>query len=244
MRTGRIVAVEALLRWRHPERGELLPDEFIPVAESLGLIRAVDTWALQAVCEQIRHWNMAGLPPVRVAINASASTFGHRDFIDSVRRVLHSCQIEPGRLLFEITESSILHIGDATEQTIHALHELGASIAIDDFGTGFSSLAYLKLSGVNYLKIDRSFVKDIPYCVNDVAIIRAMLAIAKSLGICTIAEGIETEEQHEFLLDVGCQEGQGYYYARGMAPSDVEHMLQKRVRFQAAKLRAISHKQG
>lgn len=242
LRSGRIVAVEALLRWRHPERGELMPDEFIPLAESLGLIRRIDAWTMRAVCAQIRQWDQMKLPPVRVAINASAGTFGHPGFIESVKQALQATQISPKRLLFEITESAILRLGEATEQTMHALHALGIGIAIDDFGTGYSSLAYLKLSGIDYLKIDRSFVTDLPDSTNDVAIVEAMLAIAKSLGMCTIAEGIETAAQHEFLLRAGCSEGQGYFYSRGLPPVEIERMLSPNPRHEPSRLRLVPPK--
>jgi diguanylate cyclase (GGDEF)-like protein/PAS domain S-box-containing protein len=242
LRTGRIVAVEALLRWRHPERGELMPDEFIPLAESLGLIRRIDAWTMRAVCTQIRTWDQAKLPPIRVALNASAATFGHPGFIESVKQALQSSQISPKRLMYEITESAILRLGEATEQTMHALHALGVGIAIDDFGTGYSSLAYLKMSGIDYLKIDRSFVTDLPDSTNDVAIVEAMLAIAKSLGICTIAEGIETAAHHDFLLRAGCVEGQGYYYARGLPASEIERMLSPNPRHETSRLRLVPPK--
>jgi diguanylate cyclase (GGDEF)-like protein/PAS domain S-box-containing protein len=242
LRSGRIVAVEALLRWRHPERGELMPDEFIPLAESLGLIRRIDAWTLRAVCAQIRQWDQAKLPPIRVALNASAATFGHPGFIDGVKQALQISQVSPKRLLFEITESAILRLGEATEQTMHALHALGIGIAIDDFGTGYSSLAYLKMSGIDFLKIDRSFITDLPDSSNDVAIVEAMLAISKSLGMCTIAEGIETAAQHEFLLRAGCNEGQGYYYARGLPPAEIERMLLPNPRHEPSKLRLVPPK--
>ena len=242
LRSGRIVAVEALVRWRHPERGELMPDEFIPLAESLGLIRRLDAWIMRAVCNQIRLWDEAKLPPIRVAVNASAATFGHPGFIDSVKQALQASQISPKRLLFEITESAILRLGEATEQTMHTLHALGIGIAIDDFGTGYSSLAYLKLSGIDYLKIDRSFITDLPNSANDVAIVEAMLAIARSLGMCTIAEGIETAEQHDFLLRAGCAEGQGYYYSRGLPPQEIERMLSPNPRHEPSRLRLVPPK--
>ncbi|QRN52101.1 putative bifunctional diguanylate cyclase/phosphodiesterase [Dyella caseinilytica] len=242
LRTGRIVAVEALLRWRHPERGELMPDEFIPLAESLGLIRRIDAWTMRAVCAQVRHWDQLKLPSIRVALNASAATFGHPGFIESVKQSLQSSQISPKRLMFEITESAILRLGEATEQTMHALHALGVGIAIDDFGTGYSSLAYLKMSGIDYLKIDRSFVTDLPDSTNDVAIVEAMLAIARSLGICTIAEGIETAAQHDFLLRAGCVEGQGYYYSRGLPATEIERMLSPNPRHESSRLRLVPPK--
>lgn len=225
LRTGRIVAVEALLRWRHPERGEVLPGEFIPVAESLGLIRRIDEWVMQTTCAQIQAWDLAGVPPIRVAVNISARWFGHPAFVDGVSRTLQSRQLAPGRLLLEITESAMLRLGDDIERTMQTLDALGIAVAIDDFGTGYSSMAYLKLPAVACLKIDRSFVTGLPGDSNDAAITGAMLAMAKSLGLTTIAEGIETEAQHDFLLRSGCIEGQGYLYSYPLRPEEVQHLL-------------------
>ncbi|MEP6898797.1 MAG: EAL domain-containing protein [Rhodanobacter sp.] len=225
LRSGRIVAVEALLRWRHPERGEVLPAEFIPVAEGLGMIRRIDEWVMQAACAQIQAWDLAGVPPIRVAVNVSARWFGHPAFVDSVSRTLQSRQLGANRLLLEITESAMLRLGDDTERTMQTLHALGIEVAIDDFGTGYSSMAYLKLPAVAYLKIDRSFVTGLPGNANDAAITEAMLAMSKSLGLSTIAEGIETEAQHEFLLRAGCVEGQGYLYSYPLDAPKIERLL-------------------
>jgi len=225
LRSGRIVAVEALLRWQHPERGEVLPAEFIPVAESLGLIRRIDEWVMQTTCAQIQAWDLAGVPPIRVAVNISARWFGHPAFVDGVSRTLQSRRLAPGRLLLEITESAMLRLGDDIERTMQTLDTLGIAVAIDDFGTGYSSMAYLKLPAVTCLKIDRSFVTGLPGDSNDAAITVAMLAMAKSLGLTTIAEGIETEAQHDFLLRSGCIEGQGYLYSYPLRPDEVQHLL-------------------
>ena len=225
LRSGRIVAVEALLRWQHPERGEVLPAEFIPVAESLGLIRRIDEWVMQTTCAQIQAWDLAGVPPIRVAVNISARWFGHPAFVDGVSRNLQSRRLAPGRLLLEITESAMLRLGDDIERTMQTLDTLGIAVAIDDFGTGYSSMAYLKLPAVTCLKIDRSFVTGLPGDSNDAAITVAMLAMAKSLGLTTIAEGIETEAQHDFLLRSGCIEGQGYLYSYPLRPDEVQHLL-------------------
>jgi diguanylate cyclase (GGDEF)-like protein/PAS domain S-box-containing protein len=225
LRSGRIVAVEALLRWKHPERGEVLPAEFIPVAEGLGMIRRIDEWVMQAACAQIQAWDLAGVPPIRVAVNVSARWFGHPAFVDSVSRTLQSRQLDANRLLLEITESAMLRLGDDTERTMQTLHALGIEVAIDDFGTGYSSMSYLKLPAVAYLKIDRSFVTGLPGDANDAAITEAMLAMSKSLGLTTIAEGIETEAQHEFLLRAGCIEGQGYLYSYPLDASRIERLL-------------------
>ncbi|MBT2145005.1 MULTISPECIES: EAL domain-containing protein [unclassified Rhodanobacter] len=225
LRTGRIVAVEALVRWQHPERGEVLPAEFIPVAEGLGLIRRIDEWVMQATCAQIQAWDLAGVPPIRVAVNISARWFGHPAFVDGISRTLQSRHLSASRLMLEITESAMLRLGDDIERTMQTLHTLGIEVAIDDFGTGYSSMAYLKLPAVAYLKIDRSFVTGLPGDSNDAAITEAMLAMAKSLGLTTIAEGIETEAQHDFLLRSGCMEGQGYLYSYPLRPEEVQRLL-------------------
>lgn len=241
LRTGRIVAVEALLRWRHPERGVLLPDEFIPMAESLGLIRQIDEWVMREACAQVRRWDDAHLPPLRMAINVSASTFGHRSFIERLSAALDAERLDGSRLLVEITESAILRLGEQTDRTMHALHALGVGVAIDDFGTGYSSLAYLKLSAIAVLKIDRSFINGLPQDSNNAAITEAMLAIARSLGLRPIAEGIETKEQHEFLLKAGCAEGQGFYYSRPEAADEIARQLMRSPK--PAKLRLVPPKQ-
>jgi diguanylate cyclase (GGDEF)-like protein/PAS domain S-box-containing protein len=225
MKTGRIVAVEALIRWRHPDRGNVPPDEFIPIAESLGLIRQIDQWVLETACAQLAAWDVARMPALRMAVNVSAGSFGHPEFLQGVGDALQATGIPANRLLVELTESAILRLGEDTERAMLALHGLGVGVAIDDFGTGYSSLAYLKLPAVAYLKIDRSFVTGLPTNSNDVAITEAMVAIARSLGLHTIAEGIETEGQHEFLLRAGCQEGQGFLYSRPLPPDEIGRLL-------------------
>ena len=244
LRTGRIVAVEALVRWQHPERGEVLPAEFIPVAEGLGLIRRIDEWVMQATCAQIQAWDLAGVPPIRVAVNISARWFGHPAFVDGVSRTLQSRHLSASRLLLEITESAMLRLGDDIERTMQTLHTLGIEVAIDDFGTGYSSMAYLKLPAVAYLKIDRSFVTGLPGDSNDAAITEAMLAMAKSLGLTTIAEGIETEAQHDFLLRSGCMEGQGYLYSYPLRPEEVQRLLCPNQPPVPARLKLVPPKRG
>ena len=244
LRTGRIVAVEALLRWQHPERGEVMPAEFIPIAESLGLIRRIDEWVLQTACAQIQAWDLAGVPPIRVAVNISARWFGHPAFVEGVSRTLHSRRLSVHRLLLEITESAMLRLGDDTERTMKTLHALGIDVAIDDFGTGYSSMAYLKLPAVAYLKIDRSFVTGLPGSANDAAIVEAMLAMSKSLGLTTIAEGIETEAQHDFLLQAGCFEGQGYLYSYPLPAANIERLLCPSHPQTTAKLRLVPPKRS
>ncbi|MFK2876619.1 EAL domain-containing protein [Rhodanobacter hydrolyticus] len=228
LRSGHIEAVEALLRWQHPERGELSPGEFIPVAESLGLIRSIDEWVLRAACAQIREWDRAGMPKFRVAVNVSARWLAHPAFISGLGKAMRDFQIPSRRLALEITEGAMLRLGDETQRTMHVLHELGIEVAIDDFGTGYSSMAYLKLPSVSWLKIDRSFVTSLPHDANDVAIVEAILAMARSLGLRTIAEGIEHEAQHEFLRKAGCDEGQGYLYSYPLPAAALERLLNPR----------------
>jgi len=225
MRTGRIVAVEALLRWFHPQRGLISPGEFIPMAEKLGLIRRIDQWVLQAACEQMYDWDKAGLPPLRMAVNVSANWFGQANFVDEIRMLLESRRLAPERLMLEITEGAILRLGEEMERTLHALHALGVGVAIDDFGTGYSSMSYLKMRAIDYLKIDQSFVAGLPDDSSDGAIVEAMLTLCRRLDISPIAEGIETEEQHRFLLRAGCVEGQGYLYSRPVEPAVIAQLL-------------------
>ncbi|WP_336884808.1 putative bifunctional diguanylate cyclase/phosphodiesterase [Frateuria defendens] len=227
LRSGRIVAVEALLRWQHPERGEIQPGEFIPLAEKLGLIRHIDEWVLQAACAQMRQWEQAGLPAIRVAVNVSASWFGHSRFVEEVRDALATWQIDPARLLLEVTEGAILRLGEDMVRAMQALHALGVGVAIDDFGTGYSSLSYLKLPAIACLKIDQSFVAGLPSDANDTAIVEAMLTLARNLGLYAIAEGVENEAQHAFLSRAGCAEGQGFLYARPLSSGELERLLRR-----------------
>ena len=221
IRSGRVLGVEALLRWHHPTRGEIPPGEFIPLAERMGLIRRIDEWVMREVCRQIGAWDAQGLPAFRVAINVSAAWFGHPGFVDTVRSMLQPHRFAKERILLEITESAILGKGPDIESTMQSLNSMGVRLAIDDFGTGYSSLAYLKLPAVTYLKIDGSFIDHLPESENDAAIVEAMLAIARSLGLSPIAEGVENDAQHAFLLRAGCPEAQGYLYSRPVSPEEI-----------------------
>jgi len=239
MASGRIVAVEALLRWQHPQRGEVMPGDFIPVAESIGLIHRIDEWVMHAVCSQVRAWDASEMPRIRVAVNVSARWFGHPGFVESARHALQTSGVDPQRIVLEITEGAMLRLGEDTERTMRALQALGVGVAIDDFGTGYASMAYLKLPAVAYLKIDRSFVSGLPTNSNDAAITGAMLAMATSLGLTAIAEGVETEAQHEFLLRAGCAEGQGYLYSYPLPSAALEHMLQPKRQPGTGKLKLV-----
>lgn len=239
LRTGRIIGAEALLRWRHPRRGEILPELFVPVAESLGLIRRIDQWVMTSVCKQLRSWNDSGMPRLKIAVNVSATSFSHPGFVAEVRRAMEAHGVAPQQLVLEITEGTILRLGDTVQQTLQALNELDMEVAIDDFGTGYSSLAYLKLPAITCLKIDRSFVAGLPNNMNDVAIVEAIMALADSMQLRTIAEGIETDAQHEFLLRVECFEGQGYLYARPLGVAELERMLRPNTEHLPVRLRLV-----
>ncbi|HJP98983.1 MAG TPA: EAL domain-containing protein [Rhodanobacteraceae bacterium] len=226
--SGRVTGVEALLRWQHPTRGIVMPGDFIPAAERMGLIRHVDEWVMRAVCAQIRRWDRSGLPSIRVALNVSALWFGHTGFVEAVQAALQESAVEPTRLVLEITEGAILRMGKDTDRTLRALDALGIGIAVDDFGTGYASMAYLKLPAVAYLKIDRSFVTGLPMDTNNAVIARAVVAMATNLGLVTIAEGIETEAERKFLRQTGCVEGQGYLYSHPLPPDAIVRMLRSR----------------
>lgn len=238
--TGRITGVEALLRWQHPTRGIVMPGDFIPVAESMGLIRHIDEWVMRAVCAQIRAWDQLGVPPIRVALNVSARWFGHASFVETVQAALQESAIAPTRLVLEITEGAILRMGKDTDRTLRALDALGIGIAVDDFGTGYASMAYLKLPAVAYLKIDRSFITGLPVDTNNAVIARAIVAMATNLGLVTIAEGVETEAERKFLLQVGCAEGQGYLYSRPLPPGEIVRVLRSRRRRAEPRLELIA----
>lgn len=244
LRSGRIIAVEALVRWHHPERGDVPPADFIPVAESLGLVRHIDQWVMRNAFAQMALWEKAGMPPIRVALNVSANWFGHSAFVEFLTHSVQSMHLNPALILLEITEGSILRMGEDTDRTMLALHDLGVAVAIDDFGTGYSSLAYLKLPAVAYLKIDRSFVEGLPHSANDAAIVQAMLAISKSLGLCTIAEGIETEAQHDFLLRGGCMEAQGFLYSQPLSAEEISRLLSPNPKRVKTRLQLVEPSRG
>ena len=209
---GRVVGAEALLRWRDPEWGEMSPALFIPVAEESGFIVAIGDWVLSQAVRQIALWQQRGraLP---VAINVSALQFQQAQFVDRVAGVLAVSGVQPDLLELELTESILVHDADDALARLQALARLGVRLSIDDFGTGYSSLAYLKRFPIGKLKIDKSFVQGLPADDSDAAIVRAILQMARALGMKVIAEGVETPEQRQFLHDGGCDEFQGFVFA-------------------------------
>jgi diguanylate cyclase (GGDEF)-like protein/PAS domain S-box-containing protein len=223
--TGRVTGVEALIRWQHPQLGLLLPEQFIHLAEESGLIGAIGEWVLETACRQAKAWQHVGPPRLRMAVNLSARQFREPNFARQIGAILRDAELDSDLLELEITESMVMQDLERTRTILCELKNLGVAIAIDDFGTGYSSLAYLKRFPVDYLKIDRSFVRDLPNSVEDVAISRAIIALAKSLKLRVIAEGVETRGQQVFLEANGCDEGQGYLMGRPVSAEETEALL-------------------
>jgi diguanylate cyclase (GGDEF)-like protein/PAS domain S-box-containing protein len=216
--SGRLIGVEALVRWCNPELGEVAPARFIPLAEDTGFINQLGKWVLDQACRQMVRWQAQGLEVPKIAVNLSVRQFERGSIATMVADVLRETGLAPRRLQLEVTESVIMHTGDALV-LINELHAIGVGLAIDDFGTGYSSLAYLKQLPVQTLKIDRSFIKDISTDANDEAITVAIIQLGKSLNLSVIAEGVENGEQAAFLLRHGCNLAQGYLYGRPSTPS-------------------------
>jgi diguanylate cyclase (GGDEF)-like protein/PAS domain S-box-containing protein len=223
--SGRIVGMEALVRWHDPEAGLVSPSQFIPVAEESGLIGPLSDWVLREACRQNRAWQDAGLPPVRVSVNLSAKTFHQRDIAQLVSSVLQETGLEPCWLEVELTESTLMRNTEEAVSKLNALHEQGVGIAIDDFGTGYSSLSYLKRLPVDRLKIDRSFVADIGTSSDDETITAAIIALAHELRLQVIAEGVETSQQFAFLRERACDELQGYFFAPPLPGPEIAALL-------------------
>jgi diguanylate cyclase (GGDEF)-like protein/PAS domain S-box-containing protein len=223
--SSRIVGLEALLRWRHPELGLVPPDRFIPIAERNGLIHAIGEWVLRTACIQMRSWQSQGLPMVPVAVNVSAVQFRSDGFGAQVCEILAETGLAPDLLELELTETMLFSNVAAVHECVRDLQAAGIKIAIDDFGTGYSSLGYLKQFRVNKLKIDRSFIRDIPGDHDDEVITQAIIGMARSLKLTVIAEGVETDAQMSFLKDHGCDQIQGYWYSRPASPEEIASKL-------------------
>jgi diguanylate cyclase (GGDEF)-like protein/PAS domain S-box-containing protein len=227
LETGRIVEVEALIRWQHRHRGLLLPEAFIELAEETGLIVPVGRWVVAEVCRQacLWHHDYPGDPPLVVSVNLSARQFQQPDLIHEIAEALRESGLDPENLTLEITESVVMHDAPSTLAKLRALKDLGIKLAIDDFGTGYSSLGYLKRFPVDTLKIDRSFVTGIGRDPEDLAIVRAVVTVAKSLHLSVTAEGIESAEQVAQLRALGCDRGQGFYFARPLSEDSMGALL-------------------
>jgi len=229
---GEITGLEALIRWRHPDRGLVSPGEFMPVLEETGLIVQVGQWVLNAVCRQIKDWEKAGVQPVPVAVNLSGRQFNSKDLGATIKHILEEHHIDPALIELEITESSLMVNTEEAVRTLEYLSGLGVSLSIDDFGTGYSSLSYLKRFPLDSLKIDRSFIRDVTTDGDDATITRAVISMAHSLGLKVVAEGVETERQLAFLTEYGCDQIQGYFFSRPLPADDCAMWLREMRRLQ------------
>jgi diguanylate cyclase (GGDEF)-like protein/PAS domain S-box-containing protein len=225
--TRMICGFEALLRWQHPEKGLVLPGEFVSILEDAGLIVQVGEWVLQEVCSQIRSWEREGLPVKPITVNLSARQFQQKDFEANVRHVLREAQVDPALVEFELTESLLMSDPEGAARTLRGLKGSGVKISVDDFGTGYSSLAYLKRFPIDALKIDHSFVRDITTDPEDAMITLAIIGLAHNLKLKVVAEGVETQEQLELLASNGCDEIQGYRFSMPTTPEACAQMLRE-----------------
>ncbi|CRM13242.1 Bacteriophytochrome cph2 [Pseudomonas sp. 24 E 13] len=221
LQDGRLIGVEALVRWQHPERGLVPPGEFIPIAERTGLIADIDAWVMNQACRQMCQWLADGAPLGFIAINVSSRLFARRELYEHVGQVLHDTGLDPAFLELEVTESAVMDDPEVALEQLHRLRELGLRLAIDDFGTGYSSLLRLKRLPVQKLKIDQGFVAGLPWDEDDAAIVRVVIALAKSMGMQVHAEGIEQVEQARFLLDQECDMGQGYWFGKPVPADEI-----------------------
>jgi len=225
-RTGLMTGVEALLRWNHPETGAISPGKFIPIAEETGLIIPIGEWVLRSACRQARSWIDAGFTSLCVAVNISGCQFKQGNLANLVRQVLEETGLDPANLELELTESILMDNAESAVNMLKELKTLGVNLAIDDFGTGYSSLTYLKHFPIDRLKIDQMFIRNITTDANDASISKAIIAMAHSLRMDVIAEGVETKEQKEFLAAHDCFEMQGYYLCRPVSAEKICHMLE------------------
>jgi len=227
LQTGKLVGFEALLRWHHPEKGTIQPDEFIPLAEETGLIVPIGEWVLRTACAQNKRWQEQGLSPVRISVNLSPRQFQHGAVAEQIRAILDVTGLAPNYLELEITESTIMSDIELAIVNMQKLTDMGMQLAIDDFGTGYSSLSCLKRFPVAKLKIDKAFVLDVTTNANDAAITKAIIALAHSMNLLAVAEGVETNEQLAFLKDLGCNEYQGFLFSRAVSANEATELLAK-----------------
>ncbi|MCX7185382.1 MAG: EAL domain-containing protein, partial [Nitrosospira sp.] len=224
---GRLSSMEVLLRWQHPSQGLILPDRFIALAEESGMIVPIGEWVIRQACLQIIAWQSQGYAVPKLAVNLSTRQFRQKTLVADITRILAETGVEGSCLTLEITESELVENVEDAIKTLNQLSALGLEISIDDFGTGYSSLSYLKRYPINTLKIDRSFVRDIATDPDDAAIIGAIIAMARSLKMKVLAEGVETKEQLDFLTLHGCTCYQGYYFSRPLPAAEIENRLRK-----------------
>lgn len=229
IRQKKLIGLEALVRWQHGEFGLITPDKFIPLAEDTGMIVQLDRQVMRKAIAQVSQWNREGLDIGRLSLNLAIKQMEQDDFIDFVKTVLDEYDCDARQISFEVTESQIMRYPERSINILQQLNDLGITLSVDDFGTGYSSLTYLKRLPIDKLKIDRSFIQNLPGDPEDVAITRAIISLAKSLNLECIAEGVETDEQNNFLLQNGCLHIQGYLYAKPMDASDIPKFLKSMI---------------
>jgi EAL domain-containing protein (putative c-di-GMP-specific phosphodiesterase class I) len=225
LRTGFLSSMEALMRWRHPELGLIPPGQFIPVAESSGLIEVIGEFAIARVLAQLREWRLQGIPVVPIAVNVATSQLERTDFAPMVARMASEAEVDMRLLRFEITESAVVKNAERLIGTLTSLRELGSQILVDDFGTGYSNLSHLARLPVDTLKIDRAFVNNMETDFARASIVRTVISMAKELKLSTTAEGVETPEQFRMLCELGCDHAQGYYYSRPVPVRQLNTLL-------------------
>lgn len=223
--TKKIVSVEALLRWHHPKEGLISPLDFISIAEDTGLIISIGEWILITACQQIKKWDDLGFADLSVSVNLSPRQFTDSNLVAAVKDALHLSGIKPSQLHLEITESTAMYALDKSIDLLHQIKELGVHISIDDFGTGYSSLSYLQLMPIDCLKIDRTFIKNLHTSTKDKAFVQAIVTMAKTLGMKTVAEGVELDEQLELLQEIGCEIAQGYLFSKPLPAFQFEKLM-------------------
>jgi EAL domain-containing protein (putative c-di-GMP-specific phosphodiesterase class I) len=226
--TGEITGAEALLRWWSQDLGAVPPARFIPLAEDTGLIIPIGNWVLATACAQNVAWQQAGLPPIRMAVNISPRQFKDHNLTRDIAAALEQSGMAPELLELEITEGVIMHDVHQAVRQLHAIKEMGVRLAIDDFGTGYSSLAQLKRLPIDTLKVDRSFIREIPRDLEDNTITEAVIAMGKTLGVTVVAEGVETAEQRNFLSSRACNELQGFLFSKPCDPEALAEMLKSK----------------
>lgn len=234
LKTGNISGCEALLRWQHPQRGMIAPGQFIPLAEETGLIVPIGAWVLGEACRQALAWKTAGLPPLSVAVNLSARQFLKGNLVDKVKEILSETGLEPTLLELELTESMIMDDPLAATQTLRELKGLGIRLSLDDFGTGYSSLNYLRRFPVDSLKIDQSFIRDVTTDPSGASVVTSIIGIAHSLQLIAIAEGVETQDQLDFLVAGGCDAMQGYFFSRPVPADELMQLMREKKCLQMA----------
>jgi EAL domain-containing protein (putative c-di-GMP-specific phosphodiesterase class I) len=223
--SGDIHSAEALIRWRHPQRGLIPPLQFIPLAEECGLIHEIGAWVLREACRQCAVWQRAGQLPLRVAVNVAASQFRRGDLFEVVRGALQEAQLDPRFLEIELTESAVMTNPEDSAAILEQLSRMGVLVSVDDFGTGYSSMSYLRRFPIDKLKIDRSFITDLTTRADDASIVQAIVSLAHSLRLKVVAEGVETVEQLKFLQSVGCDQYQGYHFSPPLPASEFAELV-------------------